>query len=74
VQNLLALVAAGVGVARLAVSSRSLRRGGAVFVPLRDDWPDTVVLWPPGAEPPVHEHLRAVVRGVAHDLDPAEAG
>ena len=38
-QNLLALVAAGVGVTRLPLSSRSLRDGGVVFVPLRGEEP-----------------------------------
>ncbi len=74
VQKLLALVAAGLGVARLAVSSRSLRRTGVVFVPLHDDWTDTVLLWRPGGEPPALEHPREVVRDVGRDLDPTEAG
>jgi DNA-binding transcriptional LysR family regulator len=52
VPNLLGLVAAGVGVTRLAQSARSIRHTGVVFVPLTGDWADTVLAWRPGHEDP----------------------
>lgn len=73
-QNLLALVAAGIGVTRLTMSSRSLRRSGVVFVPLRDDRAETVVAWRAGAEPPALTPFRAVVREIARSVDPLTAG
>jgi DNA-binding transcriptional LysR family regulator len=73
-QNLLALVAAGIGVTRLTMSSRNLRRGGVVFVPLKHDRAETVIAWRPGAEPPTLEPFRAVVREIARSVDPLTAG
>jgi DNA-binding transcriptional LysR family regulator len=52
VPNLLGLVAAGVGVTRLAASADSIRRGGVVFVPLSGDVAETVVAWLPSRERP----------------------
>lgn len=52
VSNLLGLVAAGVGVTRLARSARSIRDSGVVFVPLAGEEADTVVAWLPGKETP----------------------
>jgi DNA-binding transcriptional LysR family regulator len=43
-QGLLALVAAGVGITRLAASSRSLRAGGVHYVPLAGERASTVLL------------------------------
>jgi DNA-binding transcriptional LysR family regulator len=67
-QNLLALVAAGVGVTRLPLSSRSLRDGGVVFVPLRgEDAAIALVTNPASAQPAL-----ALLREVLHALTPAE--
>ena len=73
-QNLLALVAAGVGVTRLPLSSRTLRDGGVAFVPLVGDEADVVIAWRPDRVAPAFERFAAVVREVARDLDPAAAG
>jgi DNA-binding transcriptional LysR family regulator len=43
-QNLLALVAAGIGVTRLPLSARSLRDSGVSFVPLEGETADVVLL------------------------------
>lgn len=48
VQVLLGLVAAGVGVTRLAWSAQSLRRTGVVFVPLAGEFVSTEMVWLPG--------------------------
>ncbi|MGH2945725.1 MAG: LysR family transcriptional regulator [Solirubrobacteraceae bacterium] len=72
-QNLLALVAAGVGVTRLPVSSRSLRGSGVAFVPLAGDVAYVVLAWrAPGA--PTLAPFVEVVREVARELDPLTAG
>ena len=73
-QGLLALVAAGVGVTRLPLSSRSLRDGGVVFVPLAGEDAAVALVTRPDAPNPALPALRAVVREVAHALDPADAG
>jgi DNA-binding transcriptional LysR family regulator len=73
-QGLLALVAAGVGVTRLMLSSRSLRDGGVVFVPLAGDEADVVLLWREDAPNPVLPALREVVREVARTIDMTVAG
>jgi DNA-binding transcriptional LysR family regulator len=70
-QGLLALVAAGVGVTRLPVSSRSLRDGGVVFVPLAGEDAAVVLATRPDAANPALPALRAVVRDVARTIDPA---
>lgn len=72
-QHLLALVAAGVGVARLTLSSRSLRDGGVTFVPLIGDEAAVVLVTRPGNGNPALPMLREVVRGVAPALDPPAA-
>ena len=64
-QNLLALVAAGVGVTRLSASSSSLRRGGVVFVPLAGDRAQTVIAWRAAASP-----VLAPVQGGGARRDP----
>ncbi|GIF51236.1 LysR family transcriptional regulator [Asanoa ferruginea] len=57
VPNLLGLVAAGVGVTRLARSAHNIRRTGVVFVPLAGDRAETVVAWPATREGPVLRNL-----------------
>jgi DNA-binding transcriptional LysR family regulator len=71
-QNLLALVAAGVGVTRLPLSSRSLRDGGVAFVPLTGEDACVVVFWHPHAMNPALPALRAVLREIAGDVDLSE--
>lgn len=69
-QNLLALVAAGVGITRLPLSSRSLRDGGVTFVPLTGE-EATVVLVSPAAGPsnPALAALRQVLAEIGPSLD-----
>jgi DNA-binding transcriptional LysR family regulator len=73
-QGLLALVAAGVGVTRLMLSSRSLRDGGVVFVPLAGDEALVVLVWREDAPNPVLPALRGVVHEVARTIGVAAAG
>jgi DNA-binding transcriptional LysR family regulator len=73
-QNLLALVAAGVGVTRLPLSARSLRDSGVAFVPLAGDEAEVVLVWRPGAPNPVLPLLRSVVRELARTTDLTAAG
>jgi DNA-binding transcriptional LysR family regulator len=73
-QNLLALVAAGVGVTRLPLSSRSLRDGGVAFVPLAGDEAQVVLAWRPHGAPPALAPFAAIVREVTRELDPLAAG
>jgi DNA-binding transcriptional LysR family regulator len=74
VQNLLALVAGGVGVTRLAMSARTLRDSGVVFVPLVGEEALTVIVWCPGSANPALPALREVVRDVARTTDLMAAG
>jgi DNA-binding transcriptional LysR family regulator len=60
-QALLALVAAGVGVTRLPLSSRSLRMDGVVFVPLADERAQVVLLTRPDARNPGLHALRKIL-------------
>ncbi|MEV4510990.1 LysR substrate-binding domain-containing protein [Dactylosporangium sp. NPDC049525] len=72
VPGLLGLVAAGVGVSRLARSARSIRRTGVVFVPLRGEHADTVAAW---RDPdPMVEALVAAVAELARTTDLTAAG
>jgi DNA-binding transcriptional LysR family regulator len=73
-QGLLALVAAGVGVTRLTLSSRSLRDSGVVFVPLAGDDAYVVLVWRADALNPALPALREVVHQVARTIDVAAAG
>ena len=73
-QNLLALVAAGVGVTRLPLSARSLRDSGVAFVPLTGEDVRVVLAWRPEAPNPALPALRAVVREVARTPDLSAAG
>jgi DNA-binding transcriptional LysR family regulator len=74
VQNLLGLVAAGVGVTRLAQSAHSLRRGGVVFVPLVEDWAFTEVVWHADADKPALRSLLEVVTDLASTTDLTQSG
>ncbi|WP_182875456.1 LysR family transcriptional regulator [Microbispora sp. H10670] len=74
VPSLLGLVAAGVGVTRLARSAHSLRRTGVVFVPLAGDRAETVVAWPATRDRQVVRNLRAVAAELASSIDLTEAG
>jgi DNA-binding transcriptional LysR family regulator len=65
-QALLALVAAGVGVTRLPLSSRSLRMDSVAFVPLTDERAQVVLLTRPDARNPAVHALRKILR----DLHP----
>jgi DNA-binding transcriptional LysR family regulator len=60
-QGLLALVAAGVGITRLAASARSLRDGGVTFVELADERAPIVLLTRSGPVNPAIDRLHAVV-------------
>lgn len=73
-QNLLALVAAGVGVTRLPLSARSLRDSGVVFVPLAGDEAAVVFLSRADAPNPALPALRDVVREVARTAGITAAG
>jgi DNA-binding transcriptional LysR family regulator len=64
-QGLLALVAAGVGITRLAASARSLRAGGVQFVPLEGERAAIVLLTRPGHSHPAIGALRQVALGIA---------
>jgi DNA-binding transcriptional LysR family regulator len=64
-QNLLALVAAGVGVTRLPLSSSSLRDGGVVFVPLRGEQAAIALVTNPASAHPALTPLREVLDGLA---------
>jgi DNA-binding transcriptional LysR family regulator len=74
VPNLLGLVAAGVGVTRLARSARSLRGGGVTFVPLAGEQAETVVAWRPGHDNPLLADLLTLAGDLARTLDLATWG
>ncbi|GIH08457.1 LysR family transcriptional regulator [Rhizocola hellebori] len=74
VPSLLALVAAGIGVTRLAGSARSLRRTAVVFVPLTGDHADTVAAWHPNTTKPALPNLLEMVTELAATIDLAQAG
>ncbi|MFI6784846.1 LysR family transcriptional regulator [Micromonospora sp. NPDC050276] len=63
--NLLGLVAAGVGVTRLARSASSIRRTGVVFVPLAGDRAETVVAWLPARDGPAQCNLLDIAADLA---------
>jgi DNA-binding transcriptional LysR family regulator len=73
VQNLLALVAAGVGVTRLPLSARTLRASGVRFVPLEGETADTVLLAPRAARPTV-ARFAGVLRELAATTDLTAGG
>jgi DNA-binding transcriptional LysR family regulator len=74
VANLLGLVAAGVGITRLAQSAHSIRRTGVVFVPLVGDQADTVMAWHPRHDKPAVRNLLDVVTNLAATTDLTKAG
>jgi DNA-binding transcriptional LysR family regulator len=74
VPNLLGLVAAGVGVTRLAASAHSLRRTGVVFVPIAGDRAETVAAWRPDRNTPALHNLLDVVTDLAATTDLLQAG
>ncbi|MET7636682.1 LysR family transcriptional regulator [Streptomyces sp. NPDC005246] len=74
VQGLLGLVAAGVGVTRLARSASSLRRTGVVFVPLTGEFAPTEMVWSPGNTSPALSGLLRVVTEMAASTDLTESG
>ena len=63
-QNLLALVAAGIGVTRLPLSARSLRDGGVGFVPLREAGIAIDLVTNPATAHPASDRLRALLRSL----------
>lgn len=69
VSNMLGLVAAGVGVTRLARSASSIRRTGVEFIPLTDDRAETVVAWLPARDGPVQRNLLDVATDLAVTAD-----
>ncbi|MEU4220641.1 LysR family transcriptional regulator [Actinoplanes sp. NPDC026623] len=74
VANLLGLVAAGVGVTRLAQSAISIRRTGVVFVPLIGDEALTVLAWLPTRDDPILRQLRGIVTDLAATSDLTSGG
>ncbi|MEV6926407.1 LysR family transcriptional regulator [Dactylosporangium sp. NPDC051485] len=74
VSNLLGLVAAGVGVTRLARSARSIRRSGVAFVPITDDHADTVIAWHPARTDPIHRRLQSLVAELAAHTELTDGG
>ncbi|SCF06100.1 transcriptional regulator, LysR family [Micromonospora coriariae] len=74
VQSLLGLVAAGIGVTRLARSARSLRRTGVVFVPLTGAVARTEMVWLSGNTSPALHRLLDVVTELAAKTDLTETG
>ena len=74
VQGLLGLVAAGVGVTRLARSASSLRRTGVVFVPLVGEFVPTEMVWLSGNTSPALHALLDVATEVAASTDLTESG
>ncbi|MEU4669683.1 LysR substrate-binding domain-containing protein [Amycolatopsis sp. NPDC023774] len=74
VQALLGLVAAGVGITRLARSASSLRRSGVVFVPIAGEFVSTEMVWLEGNDSAALHALLDVVTDVAASTDFAEAG
>ncbi|TNC22929.1 LysR family transcriptional regulator [Amycolatopsis alkalitolerans] len=74
VQNLLGLVAAGIGVTRLAESANSIRRSGVEFVPLDGDSARTEVVWLPQMEKPALRRLLEVVAELAASTDLTRSG
>ena len=69
-QGLLALVAAGVGITRLAASAHSLRDGGVRFIELQDERSPIVVITRPGETNPAIDQLHAVVTDALHQTLP----
>ncbi|MCI2424408.1 hypothetical protein MOQ72_44205, partial [Saccharopolyspora sp. K220] len=73
-QGLLGLVAADVGVTRLAQSASSLRRTGVAFVPLTGEFVPTEMVWLASNTSPALHALLDVVTEVAASTDFTESG
>ncbi|MEO3853824.1 LysR family transcriptional regulator [Acrocarpospora sp. B8E8] len=73
-QNLLGLVAAGVGITRLARSSQSLRRTGVVFIPFTDAYAPTDVTWLPRNDNAALPRLLEIVTDLAATRDLTQSG
>ncbi|SNT56187.1 transcriptional regulator, LysR family [Streptosporangium subroseum] len=73
-QNLLGLVAAGVGITRLVRSSQSLRRTGVVFIPFADAYAPTDVIWLPRNDNPALPRLLEIVTDLAATRDLTQSG
>jgi DNA-binding transcriptional LysR family regulator len=73
-QNLLGLVAAGVGITRLARSSQSLRRTGVVFIPLTDAYAPTDIVWLPRNANPALPRLLEIVTDLGATRDLTQSG
>jgi DNA-binding transcriptional LysR family regulator len=74
VQVLLGLVAAGVGVTKLAWSAQSLRRTGVIFVPLAGQFVSTEMVWRPGNTSVALEIVLGVITELAGRMDLTAAG
>ena len=74
VQVLLGLVAAGVGVTKLAWSAQSLRRTGVSFVPLAGQFVSTEMVWLPGNTSVALEIVLGVITELAARTDLTAAG
>ncbi|RKS79854.1 DNA-binding transcriptional LysR family regulator [Actinomadura pelletieri DSM 43383] len=72
--NLLGLVAAGVGITRLALSASSIRRTGVVFIPLAGERAGTVVAWVPGRDGPARRRLLDIATDLAETTDLTHRG
>ncbi|MFJ3135739.1 LysR family transcriptional regulator [Streptomyces sp. NPDC102359] len=68
-QDLLGLVAAGLGVTRLVRSSLTLRGTGVVFVPLKDAYAHTEMAWLPGNTSPALRRFVDIVTDLAATTD-----
>jgi DNA-binding transcriptional LysR family regulator len=73
-QNLLGLVAAGVGITRLTRSSQSLRRTGVVFIPFTGAYASTDVVWLPRNDNPALPRLLEIVTDLAATRDLTQSG
>jgi DNA-binding transcriptional LysR family regulator len=73
-QNLLGLVAAGVGITRLTRSSQSLRRTGVVFIPFTGAYAPTDVVWLPRNDNPALPRLLEIVTDLAVTRDLTQSG
>jgi DNA-binding transcriptional LysR family regulator len=74
VQGLLGLVAAGVGVTRLARSASSLRRTGVAFVPIAGEFAPTEMVWLSSNTSLALRGLLDVVTDMAASTDLTESG
>jgi DNA-binding transcriptional LysR family regulator len=74
VQNLLGLVAAGIGITRLTDTARSLRRTGVAFVPLTNELASTDMVWLATSDKPALANLLTLVTELAATTDLTKAG